>query len=145
LSTVRREEMTAATSLYTLSRRVGGNIGYALVATLIERFSIVHREHLRTHISTLSGAYLGYHTALTARLAQPTGAPVAAQNKALALADSLVNRQATMLAYNDIAWVFSIMFLCIVPFIVLFLRQPAAAPAIPASGHHPGRAGVSRP
>ena len=37
LSTVRRAEMTAATGLYTLSRRVGGNIGYALLATLIER------------------------------------------------------------------------------------------------------------
>jgi DHA2 family multidrug resistance protein len=32
LSAIRREDMTAATSLYTLARRVGGNIGYALVA-----------------------------------------------------------------------------------------------------------------
>ena len=120
-------------------------MGYALVATLIERFSGFHREHLRTHISTLSGAYFGYHTGLTARLAQQTGDPVAAQNKALMLTDSMVNRQAAMLAYNDIAWVFSVMFLCIVPLILLFLRQPAAAPAMPATGHRPARAGVSRP
>ena len=30
LSSVKREEMTASTSLYTLARRVGGNLGYAL-------------------------------------------------------------------------------------------------------------------
>ena len=144
LSTVRRAEMTAATGLYTLSRRVGGNIGYALVATLIERFSGFHREHLRTHISTLSNAYVGYNTALTARLAQQTGDPVAAQNKALMMADSLVNRQAAMLAYNDIAWVFSVMFLCILPFIFFFVRKKAAAPATPATTPRPGRFGASR-
>jgi len=144
LSTVRRAEMTAATGLYTLSRRVGGNIGYALVATLIERFSGFHREHLRTHISTLSSAYVGYNTALTARLAQQTGDPVAAQNKALMMADSLVNRQAAMLAYNDIAWVFSVMFLCILPFIFFFVRKKAAAPATPATTPRPGQSGASR-
>jgi DHA2 family multidrug resistance protein len=57
LSTVRREDMTAATSLYTLARRVGGNLGYALVATLVERFSVIHQAHLSTHISHLNSAY----------------------------------------------------------------------------------------
>ena len=57
LSTVRREDMTAATSLYTLARRVGGNLGYALVATLVERFSVIHQAHLSAHISNLNSAY----------------------------------------------------------------------------------------
>jgi len=139
LSTVSRAEMTAATGLYTLSRRVGGNIGYALVASLIERFSGFHRGHLLTHISTLSGAYVGYNTALTARLAQQTGDPVAAQTKALMMTDSLVNRQATMLSYNDMAWVFGVMFLCILPFILFFVRKKAATPAMPATAHSPGQ------
>src|SRR5215831_16620141 len=146
LNTVRREDMTAATGLYTLARRVGGNLGYALVATLIERFSVIHQAHLSTHISTLSGAYVGYNTALSARLAQQTGDPVAAQNKALMMADGLVNRQAAMLAYNDIAWIFSVMFLCIVPFIFLFVRKKAVAPARPATAQQPGEpAALRRP
>ena len=58
LSTVRREDMTAATSLYTLARRVGGNLGYALVATLVERFSVIHQAHLSAHISNLNSATL---------------------------------------------------------------------------------------
>ncbi len=49
--------MTAATSLYTLARRVGGNIGYALVATLVDRFSVIHQGHLSDHISPLNSAY----------------------------------------------------------------------------------------
>ena len=104
LSSVRREDMTAATSLYTLSRRVGGNLGYALVATLVERFSMVHQAHLSAHISNLNSAYPGYHAALAARLSHQTGDPVAAQSQALALVDTLVHRQAAMLAYNDGAY-----------------------------------------
>jgi DHA2 family multidrug resistance protein len=123
LNTVRREEMTASTSLYTLARRVGGNLGYALVATLIERFTIIHEAHLSAHISRLNSIYPSYQAALVARLAQQGSDPVAAQSKALALADSLVHRQATMLAYNNLAWIFGIMFLCTLPLLYLFPRR----------------------
>jgi DHA2 family multidrug resistance protein len=126
LNTVRREDMTASTSLYTLARRVGGNLGYALVATLIERFSIVQSAHLSDHISGLNSAYTSYHAALASRLAQQTGDPVAAQTKALAMIDAMVHRQASMLAYNKIAWVFGLMFLCTFPLLYLFPRRKAS-------------------
>jgi MFS transporter, DHA2 family, multidrug resistance protein len=129
LSTIRREDMTAATSLYTLSRRVGGNIGYALVATLIDRFSAVHRAHLIGHISPLNPAYLSYHDHLTARLVQAGGDPVAAPNRALALINTEVNRQAAILAYNDLAWTFGMMFLATIPCLFLLSRREAAPPA----------------
>jgi DHA2 family multidrug resistance protein len=133
LSTIRREDMTAATSLYTLTRRVGGNIGYALVATLIDRFSTAHRGHLIEHISPLNPAYLGYHTHLTERLVQSGGDPVAAPHKALALVNAEVNRQAAMLAYNDLAWLFGTMFLATLPCLLLIARRPAAPPATKAT------------
>jgi MFS transporter, DHA2 family, multidrug resistance protein len=43
VSTVPREYMTDASSIYTLSRRVGGNIGYALLATIVDRRGQLHR------------------------------------------------------------------------------------------------------
>ncbi len=122
LRTVNREDMTAATSLYTLARSVGGNLGYALVATLLERFSIVHQAYLSTHISRLNNAYPGYATALAARLSHQTGDPVAAQSQALALVDALVHRQAAILAYNDVARIFGVRFLCSLPLLLLFPR-----------------------
>ena len=131
LSTVRREDMTAATSLYTLARRVGGNIGYALVATLIDRFSVAHRGHLIEHISPLNPAYLSYHANLTDRLIQGGGDPVAAPQKALALVNAEVNRQAAMLAYNDLAWTFGVMFLATLPLLFLLSRRQA----VPSAPH----------
>jgi len=135
LSTIRREDMTAATSLYTLSRRVGGNLGYALVATLIERFSVVHQAHLSAHISNLNSTYPGYQAALVARLARQTGDPVAAQSQALALVDTLIHRQAAMLAYNDLAWFFGVMFLGTIPFLFLLSRRKRAQAASPSTQH----------
>jgi MFS transporter, DHA2 family, multidrug resistance protein len=129
LSTIRREEMTAATSLYTLTRRVGGNIGYALVATLVDRFSVAHRGHLIEHISPLNPAYLSYHAHLTDRLVQGGGDPVAAPQKALALVNAEVNRQAAILAYNDLAWTFGTMFLATLPLLFLLSRRQAAPTA----------------
>lgn len=127
LRSVRREEMTSATSLYTLTRRVGGNLGYALVATLVERFTAIHRGHLITHVSDFNSVYHGQHEALTNRLSIQMGDGVAAQSTALALIDAEVNRQATMLAYNDIAWIFGTMFLATLPFVFLFGRGERSA------------------
>jgi DHA2 family multidrug resistance protein len=133
LSTVRREDMTAATSLYTLARRVGGNLGYALVATLVERFSIIHQAHLSTHISNLNSTYSSYYATLVGRLARQTGDPVAAQAQALVMVDSLVRRQAAILAYNDLAWIFGLLFLATLPLLFFLPRrrriQAASKPA----------------
>ena len=38
--------LTAATGLYTLSRRIGGNLGYAFAASQIPYRTTVHRGHL---------------------------------------------------------------------------------------------------
>ena len=122
LRSVRREEMTSATSLYTLTRRVGGNLGYALVATLIERFTAAHRGHLIAHVSAFNPVFHGRHEALASGLATRLGDDVAAHSTALALIDAEVTRQATILAYNDIAWIFGMMFLATLPFVVLFGR-----------------------
>ena len=135
LSTVRREDMTAATSLYTLARRVGGNLGYALVATLVERFSVIHQVHLSAHISNLNSAYSSYYATLVARLTRQTGDPVAAQGKALALVHSLVHRQATILAYNDLAWLFGIMFLATLPLLFFLPRRQRAQAASKSTQH----------
>ena len=135
LRTVRREDMTAATGLYTLARSMGGNLGYALVATLLERFSVVHHTHLSASISSVNTTYPGYSTALAARLSPQTGDPVAVQRQALALVDALVHRQAAMLAYNDIARFFGVMFLCTLPLLLLFPRRKIAQPASTSTPH----------
>jgi len=51
LSSMDRANMTAAAGLYTLVRRGSGNIAYAVLATMIERHSQIHRARLDANIS----------------------------------------------------------------------------------------------
>jgi DHA2 family multidrug resistance protein len=46
LSSLRRADMTAGASLYTLIRRVSGNVSYAVLATLVERRTAFHDSQL---------------------------------------------------------------------------------------------------
>ena len=119
LATIPRPNMTDATSLYTLSRRVGGNIGYALVATLVDRSQQIHRAHLVSHVTPFNPVYNQYSQMISRTLRQAGLDPEAIRRVGQALVDRYVNLQATMLAYNDVSWVFGILFVCVVPLVLM--------------------------
>jgi MFS transporter, DHA2 family, multidrug resistance protein len=120
LSTVSRSDITDASGIYTLSRRVGGNIGYALVATLVSHGEQVHRFDLAAHVTIFSHNTQAYSSALIALLRQLGVSAAAAPATALTLLDQLLDKQATMMAYNDVSLVFGLIFLAMLP-LVFFL------------------------
>ncbi len=97
-----RQDMTEASSLYSLSFHVGANLGYAVMSTVIARRTLFHRLSLISHISLLNSAFLESRSALRERLGAGLETGLA-DERALALTDSLVNAQASVLAYNDVA------------------------------------------
>ena len=119
LSTVSRSDMTDASSLFTLARRVGGNVGYALVATLLSRGIQIHRAHLAEHISDLSQTTLSYQEALIRALRDLGIDAVNASKLSLGMLDKLLRQQAAMLAYNDISFIFGCLFFLLVPLVFL--------------------------
>jgi len=119
LMTVDKSQMTDASSIYTLTRRVGGNLGYSLAAVLLDRGEAIHRVYLTEHVSQLSPITQEYLArTVNALLAKGVGA-VQATHLALGLLEQKVMRQATMMAYNDISFVFGCMFLLLIPMILL--------------------------
>ena len=115
LATVPRPDMTDASSFYTLARRVGGNIGYALTATWVARGVQIHRTHLVAHVAVGSQTLTAYAKSGAALLAHAGMGTASAPQVSMALTNAMVNRQATMLAYNDVSWLFGILFLCTIP------------------------------
>ncbi len=137
LSAIHRHDMTDASSIYTLARRVGGNIGYALVATLVARGVQIHRTDLAAHVSPYNPAYHTFLQAATDMLRHQGLSALQAAHAALGLINQLVNRQATMMAYNSAAFALGILFLATLP-LVFFLPRSSrlrAAPAPPGGGH----------
>ncbi|MEJ2689955.1 MAG: DHA2 family efflux MFS transporter permease subunit [Deltaproteobacteria bacterium] len=126
LATVPHPDMTDATSMYTLSRRIGGNIGYALTATLVARGEQIHRVSLVGHVNAYNPIYTQYSRFVKKVLAPHAGLNAqAARHAVKALAERIVNAQSTMMAYNDVSLIFGILFLCIVPLVFLLPGREA--------------------
>jgi DHA2 family multidrug resistance protein len=117
LSDVKREDMTDASSLYTLARRVGGNLGYAVVATLAAHDTQFHRATLVEHVSRFNPAFHSYQAQVIDSLVNRGLTSEAAQHASYAIANTAINHQSTMLAYNDISYLFGLMFLLSAPLI----------------------------
>ena len=119
LATVPKPDMTDAASLYTLSRRVGGNIGYALAATIVARGQQIHRSYLIGDINPWNPIYTEFSHSAEKMFSHVGLNAQAMQHAVLALTDKIVNMQATMLAYNQVSWIFGLLFLSTIPLVML--------------------------
>ena len=119
LSSIPHADMTDAASLYTLSRRIGGNIGYALVATLVSRGVQTHRTYLSANINPFNSNYSQFQAEATSKLLHSGMSPMAAKQMVISLASLMLNRQATMLAYNDVSRILGYLFLLTIPMVLL--------------------------
>ena len=125
LSTVPRSNMTDASSMFTLARRVGGNIGYALTATLVARGQQIHRSYLVDHVNPFSPIYAEY-SRIAAKALSHAGLNTQNMKQMIyALTDRVVNMQATMLAYNEVSWIFGLLFLSLIPMLALLPGRAA--------------------
>jgi len=149
MRTVPRPMLTAATGLYTLFRRIGGNMGYALVASQITHRTAFHRARLVEHLTPYDpGPSLALDN-LTARLAGSGVPPGVAADSALQMLAGTADRHATMMAYNDISWMMGMLCVAGLPFLLLLGgRTPPAAsephqPVAPVRGEYTADATVN--
>ncbi|WP_027723300.1 DHA2 family efflux MFS transporter permease subunit [Maridesulfovibrio zosterae] len=117
LSTVEKSNMTDASSIYTLARRIGGNIGYALVAVLFDRKVQIHTAYLTENVSDYN-QFAHNYLSETGRMIQELGInSISASQIAVGMIQKVIVNQAKMLAYNDISFIFGCLFLLLIPLI----------------------------
>jgi MFS transporter, DHA2 family, multidrug resistance protein len=131
LTTMPRSKMTGASSLSTLTRRVSGNIAYAALATLVARRSQYHRSVLVDTISSTDLAFRLTDRQFSGFLSSHGLAPGGAARTDLAMINSIINRQSTMMAYNDCFWLMVPMFLLATPLLLLLPKR-----GVPEGGEH---------
>jgi DHA2 family multidrug resistance protein len=125
LSGVPRHLMADATGLASLVRQVGGSLGLAIAATVLNRFRAESRTALVIHVSVTNPA-------ATTRLDQVSSALAArgmdaahAREAALRVVDGIVSQQATLLAFERLFLGAGLLFVLVLP-LLLFLRAPEA-------------------
>ncbi|HUY39001.1 MAG TPA: DHA2 family efflux MFS transporter permease subunit [Candidatus Binataceae bacterium] len=119
LSSIPRALMTSASSLTTLARRVSGNIAYATLATVVARRTQFHRSMLVDSISATNPAFRASDRSYRGFLASNGLQSAPGQRRDMAMLNSVINGQSTMMAYNDCFWLLAPMVLAALPLILL--------------------------
>ncbi len=124
LATIERPLVTAATGVYNMIRQVFGSVGIALAATVLTRGETVYHAVLAEHLTPYSDvANQTYQQALSLLAANGTSG---GDTEALKVLDGMVTRQASILAYNHVYLLISIVFVVCMG-LVFFMKSPGGA------------------
>ena len=126
LATIPRPEVTAATGLYNVSRQVFGSVGIAVAATQLTSGITQYHSILAERAGQANASAIAWLQQATAAMMSRTGNDFAtARAQALKLLDVMVTRQATVLSYNRVFVLVSMLFIIALPLVFLLKRGHA--------------------
>jgi DHA2 family multidrug resistance protein len=134
LQGVAPKDMPSASSLFNMTRNLGGSIGIALLAT-----ALTNREHF--HSARLGESVSLYTAATQARLDQMTAAfisngidPAQAAQQALGALNRIVQRESYVMAYNDAFFIIGAVLIACIG--AIWFADKVKAPSGPGGGGH---------
>ncbi len=122
MNAISKEEMGNATSIFNLMRNIGGSIGIATAATMLERNRQMYTNILGTHISPYALQTQQMLDRTRSAMMASGSDPVSASQKAHASIFGIVQQQATMLSFVNVFRLFGVIFLLILP--LIWLAKP---------------------
>jgi DHA2 family multidrug resistance protein len=128
LSRIERPRMTAATGLYNVSRQIFSSIGISLAATKLDSGTTRYRGILVAHVSAYSHIAIAQIRELTGYMSQSGYDPVSARQAALQVVDGQVMQQASVLAFDHVFQLLTILFLLTLPLVFNLRGTPGAKP-----------------
>lgn len=133
LATIPKPQMTQATGLYNVVRQVMGSVGIAIAATELTSSTSRYHDVLSWEAGVANPRTAQFLQGATAAMRAAGADAFTARQRALALLDADVTRQAAVLAYNHIFVLVTILFALGLPLVLLLRRgEPAAGVEIHA-------------
>lgn len=125
-----REKNNAASGLMNLARNMGGSVGISVVTTMLDRRTQVHLTDLSRNLNqgnaVLQRMIRGASQAMMAHGVSPS----VATQRAYALIQATVQRQATMLAYIDCFWFLGVAIMLMIPAVFLMKKSKPGGMAV---------------
>jgi DHA2 family multidrug resistance protein len=125
LAGLEHAEIGQGTGLYNFFRQLGGSFGIAGIATLLARESTMMKATLSEHIVAGDPVVMARLEGMAHSLAQRIGDLNIARQQALAILDSQIAAQASIIAYSKIYVLAAIIMIGLVP-LLLLVRRPKA-------------------
>ena len=110
------------TGLFNLMRQLGGSVGIALSATLLQRFTAIHRADLAANVTPYAEATRERIAMISNALIARGDLPAIAQTKAIGFLNGIVTREAMMLSFEQLFLMFGWAFALGLP-LLLFMRK----------------------
>jgi DHA2 family multidrug resistance protein len=124
LVAVPMRELGHASGLFNFIRTIGGSVGIAAVATLLQRGAQTHQARLVTHVSPYDPDVWDRHQTLVTTFAARGADPATADQQAWAHLYEMVQRQALALSFFDNFWLLVWIFVAVIPFVLFLGRRP---------------------
>jgi MFS transporter, DHA2 family, multidrug resistance protein len=118
-----REKNNAASGLMNLARNIGGSVGISVVTTMLDRRTQVHLTDLSRNLSAANPAFQAMLRGAATAIEAHGGSPAEATQRAYALVQSTVQRQAVMLSYIDCFSFLGLAILCMIPAVFLMRKS----------------------
>jgi DHA2 family multidrug resistance protein len=117
------EKIPNGTGMYNLLRQLGGSIGIAITATLLTRFQVANHAALAEHVTRFSDVTREQLAAMTQALIARGVLPGVATQRAIAMLDAEVSRQAMMMSFERLFLLYGLAIMLALP--LLLLMKPA--------------------
>ena len=111
------------TGLFNLMRQLGGSVGIALSATLLQRFTAIHRGDLAANVTIYAEATRERLATITSTLIARGELPALAQTKAVGFLNGIVTQQALMLSFEQLFLLFGAAFVLSLPLLLLMHKS----------------------
>ncbi|MCX5712032.1 MAG: DHA2 family efflux MFS transporter permease subunit [Candidatus Omnitrophica bacterium] len=120
-STIKKEEMGNATSIFGVLRNIAGSFGIAIMTTLLARRAQFHQFRLSEQLNPFDQRYQMGLSKVMSVVGNRTG--VESVSAANGIIYHQMIRQSTLFAFTDAFYLSTILMLCIIP-VVFLLRRP---------------------
>ena len=121
-SALPREKNNAASGLMNLARNIGGSVGISFVTTMLDRRSQFHQERLMSHLTAGNAQLQATLRGLANTFEMHGISKVDAMQRAYAMIQANVGREATMLSYIDNFHVLAYIIMAMIP-LVFFMKK----------------------
>ena len=121
LASIERHRMTDASGLYNVVRQVFGSVGIALTATELTRGENIFRADLVKDVTPFTANAANFVRGMTGAMTRQGNDPATAGYKALNILNNEMTRQASMLSYNHVFFLGTVLFVFCIP-LVFFLK-----------------------
>ncbi|MGY3902367.1 DHA2 family efflux MFS transporter permease subunit [Aeromonas lusitana] len=117
------EEIPSSSTLLNVLRNLGGAFGIAMIATMLDNDTRVQFSNISSTLAASSIEGQSYLLQLAQSMMAQGAGPEQAQLQAQAMLSNTINREATIMAYNQVFFVMGV-FLLIASAMMLLLKQP---------------------